>query len=168
MAEPVAAPAREIWVWGAGHVGTALMNVLMPLPGFRLTWADPDPARFPTGLPDHVRTLAAENPADLANLVPAEAEHFVMTYSHAIDLDICHRVLSRPFRFLGLIGSKSKSARFRSRLRALGHSPAQIERMICPIGDPSLGRHPQAIALGVATGILRGETLGAAIMDKSA
>ncbi|MCG6884317.1 MAG: xanthine dehydrogenase accessory protein XdhC [Silicimonas sp.] len=168
MAEPVAAPAREIWVWGAGHVGTALMNVLMPLPGFRLTWADPDPARFPTGLPDHVRTLAAENPADLANLAPAEAEHFVMTYSHAIDLDICHRVLSRPFRFLGLIGSKSKSARFRSRLSALGHSPAQIERMICPIGDPSLGRHPQAIALGVATGILRGETLGAAIMDKSA
>ena len=168
MAEPLAAPSREIWVWGAGHVGTALMNVLMPLPGFRLRWADPDPARIPDGLPDHVQTLAAENPADLASLAPAEAEHFVMTYSHAIDLEICHRVLGRPFRYLGLIGSKSKAARFRSRLQALGHSPERIARMICPIGDPSLGRHPQAIALGVATGILRDGTAGAAIMDKSA
>ncbi len=168
MIEPVAPPLRQVWVWGAGHVGTALMNVLMPLPGFELSWADPDPERFQKDLPEHVRTLAAENPADLATLAPPEAEHFVMTYSHAIDLDICHRVLSRPFRSLGLIGSKSKRARFRSRLEALGHAPAQIDRMECPIGDPSLGRHPQAIALGVAAGILRAGASGVNFMDKSA
>ncbi len=168
MVEPVSEPSRVIWVWGAGHVGTALMRVLMPLPGFKLYWADPDPARFPEDLPDHFETLAAANPADLVTLAPPEAEHFVMTYSHAIDLDICHRVLGRPFRYLGLIGSKSKRARFRSRLVALGHADAQIDRMICPIGDPALGRHPQAIALGVATGILKGETVGVAILDKSA
>ncbi len=168
MIEPVAPPMRQIWVWGAGHVGTAMMNVLMPLPGFELSWADPDPGRFPSGLPDHIRTLAAENPADLATLATAEAEHFVMTYSHAIDLDICHRILSRPFRSLGLIGSKSKRARFRSRLAALGHSPATIDRMECPIGDPALGRHPQAIALGVAAGILKSGTSGANHMEKNA
>ncbi len=168
MIEPVAPPLRQVWVWGAGHVGTALMNVLMPLPGFELSWADPDPERFQKDLPEHVRTLAAENPADLATLAPPEAEHFVMTYSHAIDLDICHRVLSRPFRSLGLIGSKSKRARFRSRLEALGHTPGQIDQMECPIGDPALGRHPQAIALGVAAGILRAGTSGANFMDKSA
>ncbi len=168
MIEPVAPPLRQIWVWGAGHVGTALVNVLMPLPGIELSWADPDPERFQKDLPEHVRTLAAENPADLATLAPPEAEHFVMTYSHAIDLDICHRLLSRPFRSLGLIGSKSKRARFRSRLEALGHAPAQIDRMECPIGDPSLGRHPQAIALGVAAGILRAGASGVNFMDKSA
>lgn len=168
MIEPVAPPLRQIWIWGAGHVGTALINVLMPLPGFEVSWADPDPARFQSGLPDHVRTLAAENPAELATLASPEAEHFVMTYSHAIDLDICHRILSRPFRSLGLIGSKSKRARFRSRLAALGHSTASIDRMECPIGDPALGRHPQAIALGVAAGILKAGTAGAKFMEKSA
>ncbi len=168
MIEPVAPPARQIWVWGAGHVGTALMNVLVPLPGFELFWADLDPARFAPGMPEHVNTLAAENLADLASLASPEAEHFVMTYSHAIDLDICHRILTRPFLSLGLIGSKSKKARFKSRLKALGHSPDLIERLECPIGDPALGRHPQAIALGVAAGILRGGTPGAKIMDKSA
>ena len=168
MIEPVAAPSRQIWVWGAGHVGTALMNVLMPLPDLDLSWADPDPERFPTDLPEHVRTLAAENPADLVTLSPPEAEHYVMTYSHAIDLDICHRILARPFRSLGLIGSKSKRARFRSRLAALGHGPEQIDRMECPIGDPGLGRHPQAIALGVATAILRQRAEGASAMEQSA
>lgn len=169
MIEPVSTPSRQIWIWGAGHVGTALMRVLMPLPDLKLSWCDPDGDRFLSDLPDHVQTLAASNPADLVTLSPPDAEHFVMTYSHAIDLDICHRVLERPFRSLGLIGSKSKRARFRSRLSALGHSAAGIDRMICPIGDPSLGRHPQAIALGVATGILRGENLlGTGLMDKSA
>ena len=167
MIEPLSLPARDIWIWGAGHVGTALINVLMPLPNLRLFWADPDPDRFQPDLPGHVQTLAAEAPGELAALASSEAEHFVMTYSHAIDLDICHRVLSRPFRSLGVIGSKSKRARFRSRLKALGHRDAQIERMVCPIGDPSLGRHPQAIALGVATGILSAGT-GAITMDKSA
>ncbi len=168
MVEPVAAPSRNVWVWGAGHVGTALMNVLMPLPGFKLSWCDPDPARFPERLPEHVQTLAAENPGDLATLAPAEAEHFVMTYSHAFDLDICHRVLGRPFRSLGLIGSKSKRARFRSRLAALGHNPAQIDRMECPIGDPSLGRHPQAIALGIATRLIRAKTVGVGPLEDRA
>ena len=168
MIEPVSEPARHIWVWGAGHVGTALMRVLIPLPGLKLSWVDPDSDRFPVGLPEHVQTLAASNPADLVTLSPPEAEHFVMTYSHAIDLDICHRILGQPFRSLGLIGSKSKRARFRSRLAALGHGSGQIDRMECPIGDPSLGRHPQAIALGVAAGILRAESLGAGLMEKSA
>lgn len=168
MVEPVSVPSREVWVWGAGHVGTALMNVLMPLPEFRLTWADPDPERFPQGLPDRVQTLAAANPADLVTLAPAEAEHFVMTYSHAFDLDICHRILGRSFRSLGLIGSRSKRARFRSRLAALGHSAAQIDRMQCPIGDPALGRHPQAIALGIATCLIRAETVGAEAMEERA
>ncbi len=168
MVEPLTEVSRVIWVWGAGHVGTALMRILMPLPGFKLFWADPDPTRFPLDLPDHVQTLAATNPADLVTLSTPEAEHFVMTYSHAIDLDICHRILGRPFRSLGLIGSKSKRARFRSRLSKLGHEADQIDRMVCPIGDPALGRHPQAIALGVATGILKEETAGAAIMETSA
>ena len=155
MIEPVQHPKRQIWIWGAGHVGRALVGVLAPVPDVAVTWADTDKLRFPQTVPDGVDTLIAANPADLVTLAPSGAEHLVLTYSHALDLDLCHRILSQPHRWLGLIGSETKRARFRSRLRALGHGEARIARMVCPIGDPTLGKHPQMIALGVAADMLR-------------
>jgi xanthine dehydrogenase accessory factor len=62
--------------------------------------------------------------------------------------------LRRDFGSVGLIGSDTKWARFRRRLHGMGHASEQIARIACPIGDPSLGKHPQAIALGVATAML--------------
>ena len=86
---------------------------------------------------------------------PQDAEHLILTFSHALALDLCHRLLMHGFRACGLIGSASKWARFRSRLAGLGHAPAQIARIRCPIGDPALGKHPQAIAISVAADLLR-------------
>ena len=169
MVEPVARPTRDIWVWGAGHVGRALVSVLAPLPGLKLYWVDSSRDRFPDVLPPGVEQLISGNPADLVSLASGSAEHFVLTYSHALDLEICHRVLAQPFRYMGLIGSATKRARFRSRLAALGHGDAQIARMICPIGDPSLGKHPQEIAVGVAAEILRKRDLvGVGMTEESA
>lgn len=154
MVEPLAVPRRDIWVWGAGHVGRAIVAVLAPLPNLRITWVDTDAARFPA-LPECVVQLVAPNPADLVAGAPAMAEHLVLTFSHALDLEICHRLLDHGFGALGLIGSATKRARFRARLKALGHSAAAIARIRCPIGDPALGKHPQAIALGVGAELLR-------------
>ena len=168
MVEPVSCPDREIWIWGAGHVGRALVRVLAPLPDLRLRWADTGAERFPTDVPDRVEMLNAANPVDLVTLSGAKAEHIVLTYSHALDLELCHRILGRPFRSLGLIGSATKWARFRSRLAALGHSEAQISRIVCPIGDPALGKHPQAIALGVAADIVRDNARGKRMIGKRA
>ena len=165
MIEPVSAPDRIIWVWGAGHVGRAIVDVLAPLPGLGISWIDSDAARFPTDIPSGVTPLVASNPADLVSLAPPSAEHYVLTYSHAFDLEICHRVLSGAFLFLGLIGSETKRARFRSRLSALGHENAQIDRLTCPIGDPALGKHPQEIALGVGAEILRRGDTGASMTE---
>nr|MCE2749619.1 XdhC family protein [Rhodobacter sp.] len=92
----------------------------------------------------------------------AGADHLVLTFSHALDLELCHRLLTHGFASLGLIGSQTKRARFRSRLRALGHSDPQIARIRCPIGDPALGKHPQAIAIGVAQDILHRQVTQAA------
>ena len=159
MIEPYAAPDRSLWIWGAGHVGRALVSVLAPLPGLSVNWADFDRDRFPDRIPDGVEMLIASSPERLVSLAPTMAEHFVVTHSHALDLEICHRVLHQPFGFLGLIGSQTKWARFRSKLKALGNSDAEIGRITCPIGDPALGKHPQQIAVGVASAILtRGRT----------
>ncbi|OZA01614.1 MAG: hypothetical protein B7Y02_17490 [Rhodobacterales bacterium 17-64-5] len=82
----------------------------------------------------------------------------ILTFSHILDLELCHRLLNHGFLRCGLIGSATKWARFRSRLSALAHPPAEIARITCPIGDPALGKHPQAIALGVAAEFLRQHT----------
>jgi len=154
LVEPVAVPARALWIWGAGHVGRALVAVLAPLPGLQITWVDTGPDRFPPRIPPGVAVRAAADPAALVAEAPGTAEHLVLTYSHALDLELCHRLLRHGFARAGVIGSATKAARFRSRLRALGHAEAAIARLECPIGQPALGKHPQAIAIGVAAGIL--------------
>ncbi|WP_118137212.1 xanthine dehydrogenase accessory protein XdhC [Oceanicella sp. SM1341] len=159
--EPVAGPGRPVVLYGAGHVGRALVHVLDGLP-YRVLWVDSAAARFPERLPPHAERLVAANPADAVRHAPEEARHIVMTCSHALDLEICHRVLSRPSGRLGLIGSASKAARFRSRLTALGHGPAALARLDCPIGDRALGKAPAAVALGIAAQMLREDAAAAA------
>jgi len=148
MIEPVASPGRHLWIWGAGHVGRAVVAVLAPLPGIAITWVDIAADRFPAS-PQTVRVLPVADPGLAVSLAPMNAEHLILTYSHALDLDLCHRLLTMGFGRAGLIGSATKWARFRTRLGQLGHSAASISRIRCPIGDPSLGKHPQAIAIGV-------------------
>lgn len=143
--------ARPLWIYGAGHVGRALVTVMAPLPDFNITWVDTAAARFPD---TSLTTLVASDPALVVKHAPADADHLILTYSHEIDLALCHALLNHTFHSAGLIGSATKWARFRSRLAALGHSHAQISRIACPIGDPSLGKHPAAIALGVATAMI--------------
>jgi xanthine dehydrogenase accessory factor len=155
LVEPVAEAERQVWIWGAGHVGRALVDVLAPLPGIALTWVDTGPERFPEVMPEGVTPVWARQPEALVPHVPVAAEHLIVTYSHALDLELCHRLLGRGFGGLGLIGSATKWARFRSRLGALGHSGPEIDRITCPIGDVSLGKHPQAIAIGVGLQLLK-------------
>jgi xanthine dehydrogenase accessory factor len=154
MIEPVHSPGQPLWIWGAGHVGRALVDVLAPLPGYHLSWIDTDAARFPPEDGRPVERLVAREPGALVHYAPPEADHLILTYSHEIDFDLCHRLLRHGFRSAGLIGSRTKWARFRKRLAALGHAPAAIERITCPIGAPALGKHPQAIAIGVAAALL--------------
>lgn len=154
LLEPLAAPTRPVWIWGAGHVGRALVGVLAPLPDLAITWADTAHDRFPDPLPGGVTALPAPALAAAMAHAPRDAHHLILTYSHALDLDLCHAALNHGFASAGVIGSATKWARFRKRLGDLGHAPAQIDLIDCPIGDPSLGKHPQAIALGVAAALL--------------
>jgi xanthine dehydrogenase accessory factor len=145
----------DLWVWGAGHVGRAIVATMAPLPHVAITWADTGAARFPGDVPEGVEMVAAADLPRLMAHAPVHAHHLILTYSHEIDLALCHAALTRGFASCGLIGSATKWARFRTRLGALGHSDAEISRIACPIGDPSLGKHPQAIAVGVAGRLLK-------------
>ncbi len=154
MIEPIITPDRQLWIFGAGHVGRAIVSVLAPMPEIAITWVDCALERFPDDVPAEINKLVAVIPANLVKYAPSDAEHLILTYSHAMDLEICHMLLAHGFQSVGLIGSKTKWARFRKQLRKLGHSDTQIDRITCPIGRPELGKHPQAIAVGVAAGLL--------------
>ena len=154
LVEPVLTPKRQLWLWGAGHVGRAIVAVMAPLPDLSITWVDVALDRFPDAIPLGVTALPAPDLAQAMALAPRDAEHLILTFSHLFDLDICHRALIHGFLRCGLIGSSTKWARFQKRLAELGHSPIEIAKITCPIGQPALGKHPQAIALGVAAEFL--------------
>lgn len=160
IVEPVRTAGRALWVWGAGHVGRAIVSIIAPMPEWDVTWLDVAPDRFPDPLPERVSTIPSDDPARMIPFAPVSAGHLILTYSHQLDFDICHGLLGHGFASAGLIGSATKWMRFKNRLGQLGHTPEQITRIRCPIGDPALGKHPQAIAVGVAADLLRAPAAG--------
>ncbi len=154
LGEPVAPARTPLWLWGAGHVGRAVVRAFDGLP-FAITWVDDAPERFPDPLPGRAAVRIAPRPTELVPDAPADAAHLVMTYSHATDLALAHAVLRRGCARLGVIGSRTKAARFRARLAALGHAGEEIARMEMPIGlrgpdGPLGGKAPAEIAVSVA------------------
>ena len=86
MVEPVYRPDHPLWIWGAGHVGRALVDVLSPLPQYDITWVDTGPERFPEAIPAGVTPLPAAQPELLVPHAQSNAQHLVLTYSHQLDL----------------------------------------------------------------------------------
>ena len=146
----------NLWLFGAGHVGRALVNVLAPLP-FRITWVDSREGQFPQTLPDTVRTLHAPEPQDEVSDMPADAWALVMTHSHDEDLAICQALLEDSrFAWAGVIGSQPKTTRFRQRLSQRGFSAEIIARLTMPIGIGGIAsKEPAAIAVAVAAQLLQ-------------
>ena len=148
-------PRRPVWLFGAGHVGRALMLALAPLP-FDVAWIDERADAFPAAMPANVRSVHSADPTGEVARAPDGALIVVMTHSHARDLAVVHAALAAGrFGYVGLIGSASKRARFTRRLREAGVPEACIAKLVCPIGLPTIGsKHPAAIAAGVAAQLL--------------
>ena len=149
--DPIARPS--VHVYGAGHVGRAVVAALAPLE-FTLTWVDARRGHL-TDAPAGVETVATPLPEAHVAAAPPDAVHLAMTHSHALDLEIVTAVLSGPFGHCGLIGSATKRARFERRLAERGVPAAAIARLDCPIGLPGLrDKRPAAIAASVAAQLL--------------
>ncbi len=147
---------RAIYVFGAGHVGRALVMALAPLP-FDITWIDPRPNAFPSWLPQNARPLQVHDPVQCLQDAPSGTLAFVMSHSHALDLALVDAALrnSRIVR-VGVIGSATKRARFEKRLLEAGIDQKSIRALICPIGVGDIAsKHPAAIAASVVAQILQ-------------
>ena len=146
----------QLWLFGAGHVGRALVHVLADLP-FRITWIDSREAMLPRELPASVRTLHSPYPAEEVKDMPAGAWALVMTHSHDEDLAICAALLAPGrFHWAGVIGSAPKTARFRQKLRQRGFAESAVARLTMPIGIGTIrSKEPAAIAVAVAAQLLQ-------------
>lgn len=155
LVEPVRAPFDRVYLFGAGHVGRALVQALAPLP-FRVDWIDSRDAMFPATVPARIVPCLTPRPELEVERAAPQACFVVMTHSHPLDFEICERVLRRgDFAFLGLIGSATKRARLVSRLRMRGVPEPAIARLTCPIGIAGIrGKEPAVIAAAVAAQLL--------------
>lgn len=145
--EPFAPPRLTLALFGAGHVAQALVRVLEGVP-LRLIWVDERA--------DSAAGIIAPEPEAVVPDLPAGAQCLVMTHSHARDYALVEALLRRPdLGRIGLIGSKTKWARFRKRLAEAGVPAEAIGRVTCPIGLPGLsGKRPAEIAISVAADLL--------------
>jgi len=147
----------NIAVFGAGHVGTAVVSALSGL-DCNIRWIDSRRDVF-RAVPRNVRTIETSEPALEVAALPPGSCYLVMTHSHPLDFDICDRILRRhDATYCGLIGSTTKRRRFEKRFRQQGLPQADIDKLVCPIGVGGISsKKPAVIAIASAAEVLRAQ-----------
>lgn len=146
----------HIMLFGAGHVGSALVPILSQLP-CRLRWVDSrENHELATGSPG-VEMICSDTPAAEVASMPEGSYFVIMTHNHQLDYDILCAALQREdAAYIGLIGSKTKWRRFQMRLQHQGYAEARYRGVSCPIGlEQVTGKRPVEVAVAVA-----GELIG--------
>jgi xanthine dehydrogenase accessory factor len=146
--EPVETEFLPVLLFGAGHVGRAIAARAEGLP-LAIAWYDSRAEMAET--PGVILAEDAEMVAQAA-AAPDGAAVVILTHDHALDYRLVEAALGGRARFVGLIGSQTKRARFLSRLAAAGVDSA---RLTCPIGLPGIeGREPETIAIATLAQLL--------------
>ena len=156
LVDPVKAPRAHLVLFGAGHVGAAIVRALAELP-CHVVWVDEREDMFPDRIPANVRVEATDTPEAVVAEAPAGASFLVMTHNHALDQMLSEHILRRTdFTWFGLIGSKTKRVSFERRLQERGIPAARLADMTCPVGVPGIqGKEPAVIAIAVAAQLLQ-------------
>ncbi|MEA3014624.1 MAG: xanthine dehydrogenase accessory factor [Sphingomonadales bacterium] len=146
--EPAETDLLPVSMFGAGHVGRAVAARAHGLP-LHFAWYDIRPEAAETAgvvLADEGAMVAC------AGQAPEGAAVVILTHDHALDYRLTAAALGSRARFVGLIGSRTKRARFLSRLAADGVDAA---RLACPIGLPGIhGKEPEVIAIATLAQLL--------------
>lgn len=160
LRERLANAGLPLALFGGGHVGHAIVRLAAELP-LALHWIDSRDEVFPAQLPANVRCeYSGPVQAAVRTLAPG-SRVLIMSFSHAEDLEIVAACLRRQreqadLAFIGLIGSKTKWASFRSRLRQRGFDEQELAAVNTPIGVPGIaGKQPAVIALAALAQILQ-------------
>jgi len=155
LVDPCLAPRAHLLLFGAGHVGAAIVRAMAELP-CRITWVDERDDAFPQEIPENVTIEISDTPQALVEQAPNHTSYLVMTHSHALDQALTEAILAREqIGWFGLIGSATKRKQFENRLLARGFSEARLNDMVCPVGLPGIiNKAPAVIAASVCAQLL--------------
>jgi xanthine dehydrogenase accessory factor len=154
--DPIRASDFDIVLFGAGHVGRALVGVLAGV-DCRVTWVDSRDDEFPADVPRNVTVVCSDAPEEEIDAARPRSYFLVMTHSHPLDEALAERILRRnDAAYFGLIGSVAKRRQFERRMERRGMPPVRFAAMTCPIGVAGIpGKEPATIAIAVAAELLQ-------------
>lgn len=146
LVEALDTPPRPVLLFGAGHIGQAIMHASNGLP-LATSWIDTRREL------DNGALIASEEEAEILALDASEESCvLILTHDHGLDYRLVRAALRGRAGFVGLIGSATKRARFCSRLAKEG---VDTSRLTCPIGVPDItGKQPAVIAIAVLAQLL--------------
>ena len=147
--------AMRLAVFGAGHVGGALVQIMAQCDA-RIDWIDSRLELFPDEVAGNVNTICLSDPMDHIQSLWDTHRCIVVTHDHALDYRLVYTLLTETdIDYVGLIGSETKAKRFYNRLEKDGVSSAEQRRCRCPIGLPEVGgKLPMEIAVSIAAEVL--------------
>lgn len=156
LSELIRPTLPRLAIFGAGHVGQAVARAFAPLP-FHLDWLASREDLRPEASGTRAEILSEDELVETVEAAPDGTFVAIFTHSHDLDYRLALSALRNPgLAYVGLIGSRTKRARFESRLRSDGITDDQLARLNCPIGIPSLkGKAPAVIAVALAAELLQ-------------
>ena len=141
---------ERVVIFGGGHCALALVPVLRSV-GFRVAVFDDRPEfasaeRFP-----EAETVVCHSYTDIAAGLELTAEDYavVMTSGHSHDFEVEEQLLRRPLAYVGVMGSRTKTAYVNGKLREAGVPEDAISRVHTPIGAAIKAVTPEEIAVSV-------------------
>lgn len=149
------ARAGRVVIFGAGHVGRALVPVLATL-GFRVLLFDDRPALARKELHPAADEVVCGDFCRIGERVTLTENDYavIMSPGHRSDYALLSQVLKTGATYIGCIGSRKKAAKTRELLLADGFTEADLARIHSPIGLPILAETPEEIAISVAAELI--------------
>ncbi|MFM2481298.1 xanthine dehydrogenase accessory protein XdhC [Celerinatantimonas sp. YJH-8] len=149
--EQFASSGTTLLVFGAGHVGQALVPITAQLP-LQVRWID-NRAEFirDQHIPG-VESIYSDEPGEWIEQAPVGSYVVILTHNHQLDFELCEAALHHPsLGYIGVIGSQTKARRFQYRLKERGFSDAQISQIHSPMGLSQIGgKRPMEVAVSIA------------------
>jgi len=145
----------RIALFGAGHVGQALVSILAGCDA-RIDWIDSRKDMFPALPPANAAIRVSDQPEEIAGQLTRDQIAVIVTHDHQLDYRLVRTLLDETeVAYIGLIGSKTKAERFRRRLIRDQMPESEMGRWRCPVGlDTVTGKLPMEVAVSIAAEVL--------------
>jgi len=167
LMEPISSHQTVI-VFGGGHISVNLVPMLTMV-DFRVVVVDDraefaNEKRFP--LTDQIVVADYGKSFDQLEFTP-ETYCVIVTRGHIHDKTVIENVLTRPTRYVGMIGSRRKRDMVYDALMKQGFSPEQLKGVYSPIGLDIGAETAEEIAISIAAELIQIRAQGLRRTDRT-